>query len=113
MNASAAAEAPNSAPRSKSLLLFSVLLSSFNPFWVPPPPQTRARPQQALSIPLSQLRGRAVHWERCPVLGESRDLAGRKIIKFFCVCLKTGQNHLQIVMSFRHWREEEIEYVLF
>lgn len=34
------------------------------------------------------------------------------MIGFFSVCLKTGQNHFPIMMAFRSWREEEIEYVL-
>lgn len=33
------------------------------------------------------------------------------MIELFSVCLKTGQNHSQVMMAVRSWREEEIEYV--
>lgn len=88
---------PGSCP-SLSAAFFS--LRSFSPLSslpTPTSPGAGARPQQALSIPvsrtLSQPPERALHWacsnenSSVHVRRESRDLSGRKMIEFFCVCL--------------------------
>lgn len=101
MNPRAAAVVPSLALFSPSLQHFSVLLrvSIPSPSTPPTPAPTSPGWSQASGSPehptepTSQLQGRASRWvcwnenSSDHVLRESRDLSGRKMIGFFCVCL--------------------------